>query len=142
MPSSPTLTPSTSATTNPAPPLAVITTTGGGIVVVALELAATPEQRATGLMFREHMDWYAGMLFVFDYDSTHAFWMRNTLIPLDVLYILSNGTVVHVRHQAQPLDETVYYPPVPCRYVLEVNGGFCDAEGVAEGSQVTFAGVG
>ena len=142
---------STAATTSPTPttdveatvssPIAVITTNGGGTVTVVLELAITPEQQARGLMFREHLEPNAGMLFIFGYDAPHGFWMRNTLIPLDVLYISYDGAVVHIRQQAQPQDETIYIPPAPCRYVLEVNGGFCDREGVADGSQVTFVGL-
>jgi len=126
-------------TTSSTVPLAVINTSDRELEV-ELELALTWQEQQTGLMYRTYLDRDAGMLFVFSFDAEHGFWMKNTLIPLDMVYISLNGTVVHIRHQAQPLDETIYHPPVPCRYVLEVNGGFCSTEGVAVGDLVDFIG--
>ena len=121
-------------------PAASVNTQDNGQVSIILELAITSEERQTGLMHREQLDWYSGMLFVFDVDAPYAFWMKNTLIYLDMLYISYNGTIVHIRHNAEPLNETAYIPPALCRYVLEVNGGFCEAEGIAVGDEVDFTG--
>ena len=122
-------------------PYAVINTFTGDDVVVELEIPKTQEEMIQGLMNRSQLDYYSGMLFVFENDAAYSFWMKNTLIYLDVIYISSNGTIVHIRHNAEPLNETIYTPPVPCRYVLAVNGGFSMAEGVELGNHVDFTGV-
>ncbi|WP_163850039.1 DUF192 domain-containing protein [Pseudooceanicola aestuarii] len=102
-----------------------------------VELADDGESRARGLMFREEMPRSAGMLFLYpDPQPVISFWMRNTLIPLDILYIDATGTVRGIAHEAQPLDETGLPGPAGSQYVLEINGGLARAMGITEGTQL------
>jgi len=81
------------------------------------------------------------MLFVFDEDRNHSFWMKNTLIPLDMLFIARDGTVVGIHANATPLSTANIAVGKPSRYVLEVPGGWAARHGVAAGAQVEFRGV-
>ena len=101
-----------------------------------VELAVTPADQAKGLMFRKSMDDNAGMFFLFEMDETRHFWMRNTLIPLDMIFIDNKFVVVDIHRNAQPLDETVISSRKPARYVLEVNAGKADRCHIKNGSKV------
>ena len=99
-----------------------------------VEIAQTPQERAKGLMFRESMPGNHGMLFVFEKDGPLAFWMKNTLIPLDMVFIDENMSVVDVL-TASPCKED------PCpnyksrgRYVLEINAGLAEKYDIKNGS--------
>jgi uncharacterized membrane protein (UPF0127 family) len=100
----------------------------------SVEVVDTPESRAQGLMFRESLPRSAGMLFIYEAPTRASFWMRNTLIPLDMLFVDPAGVVTHIHHEARPLDET----PIPggdnVLMVLEVNGGMARAMGIEPGS--------
>ena len=102
----------------------------------SVEIADDRSERARGLMHRESMPAAAGMLFVYPQPQSLSFWMRNTLIPLDTLFIDPGGVVQHIHHRAVPLDET----PIPggngLTHVLEINGGMAEALGITVGSQV------
>lgn len=106
--------------------------------VVQVEIAATPQQRQQGLMWRQELDPDWGMLFLFPADSGGGFWMRNTYVPLDIAYIGVDGTVQDIR-AAEPLDETVLTPSKPYRYVLEVNQGWFARHGLGVGAKVTLS---
>jgi len=110
-------------------------------VRVRVELARTAEERAQGLMFREHLDEDAGMLFLYDGEDIRRFWMRNTLIPLDMLFISSDNRVVGIVENAEPQTDTGRQVAEPSQYVLEVNGGFSAAHGVTAGTLVEFKNV-
>ncbi len=130
-------------TPDPARPTArvVVTTAAGAHHAVAVEIARTPEARARGLMFRERLDPDGGMLFVFDESEPHGFWMKNTLIPLDMIFIDDTGRIVGIVASAEPETLTPREVGAPSRYVLEVNGGWAAAHGVAKGDVVRFEGV-
>src|SRR2546430_10928561 len=104
-------------------PVAVIRGPGAA-VEVSLEVAATPAERERGLMYRTSLAEGRGMLFVFDADGNQSFWMKNTLIPLDLLFIARNGTVVGIHANATPLSTANIAVGKPSRYVLEVPGGW------------------
>jgi uncharacterized protein len=104
--------------------------------VFQVEVMKTPEGRARGLMFRRHMAEDRGMLFDFERDEPVAMWMRNTYIPLDMLFIRSDGTVHRVHERAQPLDETTIPAGAPVRFVLEINGGVAAKLGIKAGDKV------
>ena len=89
-------------------------------------------------MYRTALAPDAGMLFVFDRDEDRYFWMENTLIPLDLIYISGDGRVVGVRENTVPGSRERISPPGPCTYVLEVNGGDCSRHGVCAGDLVTI----
>lgn len=94
--------------------------------VVSVEIAADNEVRAQGLMFRDHIDPGKGMLFVFPQDDVVSFWMKNTRIPLDMIWIDSGRRVVGIKENVPPCkvaDCPSYGPGVAARYVLEVGGG-------------------
>lgn len=100
----------------------------------SIELAQTPAERSRGLMFREHLPARAGMLFVFERPQRVAFWMKNTLIPLDMIFVDKSGTVTRVHQGAIPGDET----PIPggdqVYSVLEINAGLAERYGIVEGT--------
>jgi len=101
-----------------------------------IELADTPEEQQRGLMFREELARNAGMLFVFPGPREVSFWMRNTLIPLDMIFIGETGVVGHVHENAIPLDETSIPGGDDVMAVLEVNAGQAAQFGIAPGTQV------
>ncbi|MEO0485116.1 MAG: DUF192 domain-containing protein [Pseudomonadota bacterium] len=107
----------------------------------SIELAVTPEERGRGLMFRESMPRSAGMLFDFSEERPVAFWMRNTLIPLDMLFIEANGTVAHIHENAIPHDETPIPSTTPVRFVFEINGGLSDLLGLEIGAVIQHPSV-
>ncbi len=98
-------------------------------------IARTSEQVTTGLMNRESLPADQGMLFIFDPPSNIGFWMRNTLIPLDIAYLADDGRIREIR-QGQPLDETILRPQLPYSYVLEVNAGWFESHGLGVGDHV------
>ncbi|HEY0275872.1 MAG TPA: DUF192 domain-containing protein [Paenirhodobacter sp.] len=88
-----------------------------------VEIADNADERAQGLMGRDSMPRGSGMLFVYPAETPVAFWMRNTLIPLDMLFIDGAGRIVSIHSGAVPLDETPIPSGAPARFVLEINGG-------------------
>jgi len=112
-----------------------------GPVEVALEIAATPDARERGLMYRAALADGHGMLFVFDEDSDHKFWMKDTLIPLDMLFIGADGRIVGIRPDTTPLSTASIGVGRPSRYVLEVPGGTAARRGIAPGDRVELRGV-
>src|SRR5256886_12780979 len=113
----------------------------GGVAEVSLEVAATPAERERGLMYRTSLAEGRGMLFVFDEDRNHSFWMKNTLIPLDMLFIARDGTVVGMHANATPLSTADIAVGKASRYVLEVPGGWAARHGIAAGARVELRGV-
>ncbi|WP_137700377.1 DUF192 domain-containing protein [Marimonas lutisalis] len=101
-----------------------------------VEVADTGGERARGLMHRENLPKSRGMLFVYHKVGYVAFWMKNTLIPLDMIFLDETGTVVKVHHEAQPLDPTVIPGGDNVKAVLEINGGLARDMGIAEGSEM------
>ncbi|PSL20684.1 DUF192 domain-containing protein [Shimia abyssi] len=102
----------------------------------SVEVADTERLRNIGLMHRTQMPSSAGMLFVYDRPGPVSFWMRNTLIPLDMLFADETGVVRRVHSRAVPLDETAIPGGNKIQYVLEINGGLAEAMGIVEGSQM------
>jgi uncharacterized membrane protein (UPF0127 family) len=105
---------------------------------IEVEVVTSQADQARGLMYREHLDPMAGMLFVYSRESHRKFWMKNTLIPLDLVFIGQNKRIVGIVDKAEPLTETPRAVAALSMYVLEVNGGFMERHGVLSGSQVVF----
>jgi uncharacterized membrane protein (UPF0127 family) len=124
-------------------PTAVVTLVGRANqpVTVEVEVAATRDARTRGLMWRYTLVEGMGMLFIFTRDQPLSFWMRNTLIPLDMLFIDSKGKVVSIVENAEPKTLSSRASTGPAMYVLEVPGGWCAKAGVKAGSHVSFQGV-
>lgn len=112
-----------------------------GPTTVQVEIARTDKERARGLMFREEMAADAGMLFIFERDDRHSFWMKNTYIPLDMIFIDRARQIVGIVENAEPLTTTSRSVEEPSRYVLEVNAGYCRDHGIVVGSTVRFFGI-
>ena len=109
--------------------------------MVSLELAATLEETTTGLMFRPSLPENRGMLFLFDEPRFPAFWMKNVLIPLDLVFLDGTGAVVDVIADVQPCaaDPCPNYPPSgPAQAVLEIGAGVAAAHSIEVGSTITF----
>lgn len=107
----------------------------------SVEIAANQSQRDYGLMNREHLDPDRGMLFVYEEEGYHSFWMKNTLIPLDIIWINSSQEIVYIERNAQPCTSD-YCPLIDpwesASYVLEINGGLCDKYGINVGDKVNI----
>lgn len=106
-----------------------------------VELARTSAEINRGLMYRTSLAENAGMLFIFSGDRYHYFWMANTYIPLDMVYISSSNTVVGIYPNAVPLSTVKIPCPAPCHYVLEINAGMCSKKGIRVGDKVIITGV-
>ena len=102
----------------------------------SIEIADDGPERALGLMHRTQMATSAGMLFIYERPQKLSFWMRNTLIELDMLFIDAKGVVQHIHHRAQPLDETPISGGENLTHVLEINGGLAEQLGIGVGSEV------
>jgi len=107
-----------------------------GAARFSVEVVRTPEDQARGLMFREDLPMSAGMIFAYETPRNVSFWMRNTLIPLDMIFIDETGTVSHIHANAVPLDETSIPSQGPVIAVLEINGGLSAQMGIAPGALV------
>ncbi|HYQ81026.1 MAG TPA: DUF192 domain-containing protein [Anaeromyxobacteraceae bacterium] len=119
----------------------VVVESGGLTHPVVVELAADPASRERGLMFRKHLEDGHGMLFVFDEEAEQSFWMKNTLIPLDMIFIDEAGAVVGIVERAEPHSTTLRSAGAPSRYVLEVAGGVAAERGIRSGDRVRFENV-
>ena len=100
----------------------------------SVEIADDADERAQGLMHRDALPRSSGMLFVYPSPQRMSFWMRNTLIELDMIFIDPQGVVQHVHHRAQPLDETPVLGGDGLTHVLEINGGMAEQLGISVGS--------
>ncbi len=118
-----------------------INASGGEEIEIEVEIADDDAERSQGLMFRESLGEDCGMVFVFDEEQPLSFWMRNTLVPLSIAYIDSDGRIVSIRDM-EPLDETSVPSEGPARYALEVNQGFFEENGVEAGDEVELPEVG
>jgi hypothetical protein len=113
----------------------------GGKARFTVEVADDNDEIRLGLMNRESLPRSAGMLFVYDKPAPVSFWMRNTLIPLDMIFMGADGVVDRVHENAVPLDETPIFGGDEIQYVLEINGGLAKALGIVEGSEMRHPAV-
>ena len=112
-----------------------------GAASFTVEVADEPAERSMGLMNRESMARSAGMLFIYEAPQRASFWMKNTLIPLDMIFMDETGTVTHVHENAIPLDETPIDGGTGVLAVLEINGGLSRAIGIDVGSELRHPGL-
>jgi uncharacterized membrane protein (UPF0127 family) len=109
---------------------------GAGMYQIDAQVARTSEQRTTGLMHREEMPTYEGMLFVFEQPSGLCFWMKNTLIPLTAAFIADDGVIVNLADMKPQTTES-HCAAQPVRYVLEMNQGWFAKRGMKAGSKIS-----
>ncbi len=119
----------------------VVVHANGRAVPFRVELASTPEEHARGLMYRSHLDADAGMLFVFDQPQVQRFWMKNTLIPLDMIFIGADLHIAGIVDNAGPETETERMVPARSQYVLEIAGGLASQLGIRAGELVELRGI-
>lgn len=117
-------------------PRVELLTPEGRRVQYGVELARTQEERGRGLMYRKTLKQDRGMFFIFSSSTIQSFWMKNTLIPLDLIFIDENLKVVGIVEDAQPHDLSGQHIKSPSRYVLEVNSGEAARHGIVPGTLV------
>lgn len=122
-------------------PKVYVTGADGQELEVEVEVVRTEPERQRGLMYRRHLAPDRGMLFLMEEETIHSFWMKNTYIPLDIIYIASDMTVAGIAENAEPLTLDHRVVDRASLYVLEVNGGWSAKHGVREGSKVRFEGI-
>lgn len=120
------------------PCVAIVAPDGKTRATVSVEVVNTFEQRQHGLMFRKHLDENAGMIFVFADAAPRNFWMHNTVIPLDMIFVNSSFRVIGVVANATPETDTIRGVEGASQYVLEVNGGWCAKNGIEVGDRFDF----
>ena len=124
----------------PVDPEPLIVQTDTGERSFTIEVADDPVERERGLMFREHMDDDHGMLFVFEEQGQVGFWMKNTPMPLDLLFISQDGTVKAIR-KGEPFSEASISPGQPVRFVLEFKAGTAAENGIGDGDKVVHKAI-
>lgn len=124
----------------PVDPVPLIAETSSGKRSFRIEVADDPLERQRGLMFRDAMDDAHGMLFVFEETGDAGFWMKNTPLPLDLVFIGEDGRVRAVL-PGEPFSEAVISPGVPVRFVLEVKAGIAEKAGVGQGDRIRHPAV-
>lgn len=106
-----------------------------GMYAIQAEVAASPEARERGLMYRKTMPANAGMLFVFDEKAGHCFWMKNTNLPLSIAFLADDGSIVNIEDMA-PQSEDNHCPRAAVRYALEMNKGWFAQKGIKPGAKI------
>lgn len=109
------------------------------VVQLDIEIADTDYETQTGLMYRDAMEPQQGMLFIFREEAMHSFYMKNTKIPLDLLFIDGGMKVATIEENAQPMDESGISSRVPIQYVLEVNAGMVARWGISQGDSIAYS---
>jgi len=111
-------------------------TLGAGMYQIDAQVAQTPDQRTTGLMYRKDMPQYEGMLFVFEQPSGLCFWMKNTVLPLTAAFVADDGTIVNLADM-KPQTTDSHCAAKPVRFVLEMNQGWFAKRGMKAGSKLS-----
>ncbi|MCX8178580.1 MAG: DUF192 domain-containing protein [Candidatus Aenigmarchaeota archaeon] len=112
-----------------------------GKIYLNVEVAETPEEMSKGLMFREKLDEDSGMIFVFKDEKQRNFWMKNTKIPLDMIFVFGNGTINEIKVDVQPCyqDPCEIYPSrYPSRYVVEVKANYTQRKNIKVGDYINI----
>ncbi len=115
--------------------------TNAGKTVISkidIEIADNTPERMQGLMYRKSMDENKGMLFVFNEYEQQGFYMRNTIIPLDIIFLDSSKQVIRIYKNTVPFSETTLPSGKPSMYVVEVNAGYTDKHGIKDGDKIKF----
>ncbi|CAM5399973.1 ACR OS=Afipia felis OX=1035 GN=BN961_01558 PE=4 SV=1 [Afipia felis] len=110
--------------------------TKSGVKVFSVEMARSPEERERGLMFRKELPEGQGMLFDFSPPQVISMWMRNTYVPLDMIFIRADGRILRIAENTEPMSEKIISSGGPAKAVLEVLAGTARKEGIAPGDRV------
>jgi hypothetical protein len=124
-----------------AQPRVAISTQSGREVVFQVEVADTPAKRELGLQYRKELGSDRGMIFLFAAEAPQTFWMKNTPIPLDMIFINRDRRIVGIIEQTVPYSLESRSVKAPSQYVLEINGGLAKRHGIQTGDRVRFEGI-
>jgi len=116
----------------------LIKSSGDTIQKLDVEFAESDYEHQTGLMYRETMKENQGMLFIYNSERVRNFYMKNTYIPLDIIYYEADSTLVSIQKNTTPRDETSLPSEGPAQYILEVNGGLSDEWGLEKDDKMSF----
>jgi uncharacterized membrane protein (UPF0127 family) len=108
------------------------------ITSIWVDISDTPETRRMGLMWRHDMDSGYGMLFIYENDRPRSFWMRNTPIPLDIIFVNKNREIINIAANTAPMSDHSYISHGPVRYVVEVRAGFCKKHRIKKGMGIEW----
>ena len=118
--------------------LSFLTAGGDTLVTIEIEVADDDVKRQIGMMFREKMKEHQGMFFIFPVQEIRSFWMRNTLIPLDMIFVNRQNEIVTIRKNTTPQSEISYFSIQPALYVIEVKAGFTDKFNINSGDRIIW----
>lgn len=122
-------------------PRVVVLTKGGKEVALRVEIADTPAKRELGLQYRRELGDDQGMLFLFPVEGRQSFWMKNTPLPLDIIFIGSDSKIVGIIHQAVPFSTNSLSVSAPSQFVLEIKGDLSRRSGIEAGNPVRFENI-
>ena len=105
---------------------------------IDIEIADNDDKRMLGLMYRTSMQENQGMLFIFPYEAEQSFWMKNTVLALDMIFVNSKMEIVKIHHNTTPFSEQSYTSGKPAEYVIEVNAGYTNKMGIKEGDKIIW----
>ena len=111
---------------------------GDYLSTIDIEIADNDETRTLGLMYRRELAENQGMLFIFPLERYQSFWMRNTFIPLDIMFVNKNQEIVTIHRETKPFAEVSYPSDEPAIYVVEVTGGYAEKYGIKEGDKIVW----
>lgn len=111
---------------------------GEFITKIEIEIADNDAKRAQGLMYRDKMKFNRGMLFIFPKEDYQSFWMKNTTLPLDMIFVNKDGEIVKIHKNTTPYTLESYPSGKPAQFVVEVNAGFTDKFNIVEGDKITW----
>lgn len=106
-----------------------------------IEIADEQSERTQGLMFREQMDSDRGMLFIFEQESNYPFWMKDTILPLDIIWLNSDKEIVFIKANAEPYSTIPIEPGKNAKYVLEINSGIAEKMDLEIGAKASISGI-
>lgn len=118
--------------------LSFLTKDGQFISQIDIEIADDNDSRTTGLMYRNRMEENQGMLFVFEREDIQSFWMKNTVLSLDMIFVNNENVIVKIHKNTTPFSEQSYSSLAPSIYVVEVNAGYTDKFSIKEGDKISW----
>lgn len=118
--------------------LAFVEPNGDTLQTIDIDVADTDAERTRGLMHKRSLGYDQGMLFIFDTVEEGGMWMRNTPMPLDIVFVAPDSQVINIARRTTPLSETTIEPEAPRKYVVEVRAGFADQFGLSDSTQIRW----
>jgi|TARA_B110000014_G_C20098932_1_gene576466 hypothetical protein len=118
--------------------LSILDTSNKLLKNIQIEIADNDFERQTGLMYRKEMEHNKGMLFIFDMSEVRSFYMKNTYISLDIIYIDTNNTIINIIENTKPLNDTSLLSNFPAKYVLEINAGLSKKWNIKNGDKISY----